>query len=91
MDECEFQALVQLLGLLHDYLLAQRPHHFICPTLGQIFGPLVLRSSEGPLPLPFPEDVRAAAELVDYTISDYSAVFSLQSPCSSPYHKPPSR
>ena len=91
MQECEFQTLVQLLGFLHDYSLAQRAEGFISPSLGQVFGPMILRSSEGPLPMPFPEEVRAAAELVDCMITDYSVVFSLHSPCSSPCHKPPCR
>ena len=91
MQECEFQTLVQLLGLLHDYFIAQRTKGLGCHSLGQVFAPLLLRPHEGPLPLPFPEDVAAAADLIDYMILDYPSVFSVHSPCSSPYHKPPSR
>jgi len=91
LEECELQTLEVLLGFLHDYQQAQQRHHcFLSPSLGQIFAPALLRASEGPLPLPFPEDVRAAASLVDCMIRDYTAAFSLQAPCGTPSHKPPS-
>lgn len=91
MEEWEQQTLMLLLSFLHDYYLVQRAEGFSGNTLGQLFGPVILRGSDGPLPLPFPEDVRAAAEVVDCMIIAFPVVFSDPSPCSSPYHKPPSR
>ena len=91
MEEWEQQTLLHLLGFLHDYYLVQRADSFSGNTLGQLFGPMILRGCEGPLPIPFPEDIRAAAEVVDSMIYAFPVVFRLPSPCSSPYHKPPSR
>jgi hypothetical protein len=90
MEDCEIQTLEVLLGFLHEYYLAQRQQCFMNPSLGQIFGPALLRGDEGPLPLPFPEDLKAAASLVDFMIVDYPAVFSSQAPCCNASHKPPS-
>ena len=91
MDDCELQLLVRLLEFLHDYQACQREQGFMTPSLGQVFGPVLLRAHEGPLPLPFPEDTRAATQLVDDMILDFAVIFSHPPPCSSAAHKPPSR
>ena len=91
MDDCELQLLVRLLEFLHDYQACQRELGFMTPSLGQVFGPVLLRAHEGPLPLPFPEDTRAAAHLVDDMILDFPVIFSHPPPCSFAAHKPPCR
>ena len=70
---------------------ARREQGFMTPSLGQVFGPVLLRAHEGPLPLPFPEDTRAAAHLVDDMILDFPFIFSHPPPCSFAAHKPPCR
>lgn len=90
MASYELQILVPLLEFLHDYYVTQRDVRFYTPSLGAIFAPLLLRAQEGPLPLPFPEDMRAAAALVDCMISDYHVIFG--NPVASvSAHKPPCR
>ena len=90
LESCELHVLSEILGFLHDYQDLQRQLGCMCPSLGHIFGHALLRPYAGPLPMAFPEDVAAAASLLDCMITDYTVVFSHPQHAAN-VHKPPSR
>ena len=88
----ESEVALPLLAFLHEYERGQRSREFKSPSLGQIFGPTLLKGHTQALPLPFPEEVKAVSSLVDCIIADYDLLFRPPpSPTSSPVKKPPCR
>lgn len=91
MEVCELELLNQLTEFLHEYQRSLSIDGLCPPSLGRVFGAIFLRAQEGPLPLPFPEDVRTVANFVDFLITDFPAVFAQPTSLAKSPSKPPSR
>ena len=89
MEDAEVAVLRRLIHFLHDYAASVQPQP-ARRSLGKIFATVLLRTRDGPLPLPQPFEVNQAAAVLDFMIANAADVFRADDVGSlSKAHRPP--